>query len=543
MRQSWGLTSMCLVGLGFLGCSSDAPSARHDAGSDAPVEQDSPFNVDSDIVPEVPASPAEVPASLPDAAVVLDGAVDLAPNRVPDSNPVPDAEVTSQPEGGVALDTAASVAGDDFVSNVKITVHPQTKTILLVTWTQVVPADRTWIEFSFAGAEPMRSRGSEGTVAAHRDVILGVPEETLVDVRVVSRVGGTDYRTSIYQGTTGAIPAIMPRPTFVSYDAKLATPARWMFGAVEDSVGGCTDFTCYYNSLFWVYIMDRQGRIVWYWTDPTSDSSHAYPRLALDGEYIVVDYGRVGDTGVVKMTLDRAYYEWVPIPYVDDAVNVTADGSILYMSGGVLRELGRDGTARSIWRCPSEHMECYCNAVHWNAKDDTVLLSFPGPSIVVEVDRKTGDVVGQYGNLEGSYAFVPSGWLFQFPHSPTITPQGTLLVSTHLPEFPFGSPIGPNQHAFEEFEIDRAAATLTLKWSYSEAPEFAASKGFALRLAGGNTLVNYGSGGVIREVTADKKTVFEVKWDVPEGDDYFNKMVGENLLIDDLYALNGGGPK
>jgi hypothetical protein len=55
--------------------------------------------------------------------------------------------------------------------------------------------------------------------------------------------------------------------------------------------------------------------------------------------------------------------------------------------------------------------------------------------------------------------------------------------------------------------------------------------------------VNYGSGGVIREITPDRKAVFEVKFDVATGDDYYNKMVGDTLLVDDLYALNGGGPK
>ena len=29
----------------------------------------------------------------------------------------------------------------------------------------------------------------------------------------------------------------------------------------------------------------------------------------------------------------------------------------------------------------------------------------------------------------------------------------------------------------------------------------------------------------------------------PTGDDYFNKMVGHNVLLNDLYALNGGGPR
>ncbi len=47
---------------------------------------------------------------------------------------------------------------------------------------------------------------------------------------------------------------------------------------------------------------------------------------------------------------------------------------------------------------------------------------------------------------------------------------------------------------------------------------------------------------MIREITIDKRTAWHVKFDVPQGDDFYNKMVGHNELIDDLYALNGGGP-
>ena len=62
------------------------------------------------------------------------------------------------------------------------------------------------------------------------------------------------------------------------------------------------------------------------------------------------------------------------------------------------------------------------------------------------------------------------------------------------------------------------------------------------RLANGNTLGNFGEGGVIRELTPDMKTVFYVKFDVPTGNDFFNKMVCNNVFVDDLYALNGTGP-
>jgi len=98
-------------------------------------------------------------------------------------------------------------------------------------------------------------------------------------------------------------------------------------------------------------------------------------------------------------------------------------------------------------------------------------------------------------------------------------------------------------HAFMEFEIDRQNRRLVEKWIYNEGPEWAMYKGMAMRLPNGNTLANYGTGGVIREITPDQKTAFWVKFDSPRGNDFFNKMVGHNVLIDDLYALNGGGPR
>ena len=73
--------------------------------------------------------------------------------------------------------------------------------------------------------------------------------------------------------------------------------------------------------------------------------------------------------------------------------------------------------------------------------------------------------------------------------------------------------------------------------------EWPRAKGMAIRLANGNTLANFGEGGVIRELTPDMQTVFYVKFDVATGSDFFNKMVNHNVFVDDLYALNGSGPK
>ena len=404
----------------------------------------------------------------------------------------------------------------------------------------------------------MTSRAVAGATGAHRDVVLGVPASTAVTLRIVSRMAGTDYKTKDYMGTTGAIPSGMPKPTVSMYDATAASPERYLLGAVENSPNTCTSDSCYFYSTWWLYILDRQGRVVWYYADGSTDVM-SFPQKARDGEYLFVEkraFSTTGTPSVLKMTLDRQTYNTpVMVPYLSDGVDMTSDGSLLYDTeermrpNSELRQMTRDGTVTTIWKCPTTGMfnNCYSNVVSWDPATDTVLLSFPESNNVAQIDRETGTLVATYGSGTGSYAFSPTPWSLVWQHFANISPQGTLLVSTHLPQYTKDSAAGPNQHAFEEFMIDRTNKRLVRTWIYgdstSDGPEWAASRGEAVRLSNGNTLINYGTGGVIREVTPAKKTVFYVKWDITSSNDYFNKLVGHDFLIDDLYTLNGGGPK
>lgn len=472
-------------------------------------------------------------------------------------------------EGGTAGDAGSSGAagtmagnggtggmdtsGDAYAGEVDITVHDEVNTILVVTWTQLMAADEVFLEFTFEEGNVMRSRPKPGGAGAHRDVVLGVPGDTLVTVRVVSKVGEVEHPSSNYEGETDPVPSGMPEPTVVDYDAELASPDRFMFGAVEDSDGGCNNQSCYYHTTFWVYIMDRKGRIVWYYADPASNATSSFQRIARDGEYIWIEkrpFAGGGSRGVLKMTLDWEYSEEIPVPNLSDCIDVTDDGSLLFDTNNtphLLREMTADGDFRTIWDCTA-HFEqgftCYSNTVNWNPLDDTVVMSFPYEKTVIEIDRQSGEVVGQYGEAPGSYAFSPSSWEFGFQHFANITPDGTLLVSSHMPghDGENATPVA-GEHAFMEFTINRTTETLEEKWIYNEGEEWAMFKGMAIRLPNGNTLGNYGTGGVIREITPDKQSAFTVKFDVPNGNDFYNKMVGHNVLIDDLYALNGGGPE
>jgi len=306
--------------------------------------------------------------------------------------------------------------------------------------------------------------------------------------------------------------------------------------------------------------MDRQGRIVWYYADPASHDVSSFPRPAPDGDYLFVEkraYGLGGTPSVLKMTLDReTYTQSVSIPLLSDCVDMTNAGAILYdteeraRGNAELREIDRQGTDRLVWACNKAFgasFQCYSNTVTWVPATDTVMLSFPEEATIAEIDRKTGTLVATYGARAGSYAFSPSPWSFEWQHSASISTDGTFLVSSHLPSYDRFATAAPNHHAFEEFDVDRTNKKLTRKWLYgdgsTDGPEWAYSRGEISRLSNGNFLVNYGTGGVIREVTPDKKTVFYVKFDVATGNDYYNKLVGRTLLVDDLYKLNGGGPK
>lgn len=457
--------------------------------------------------------------------------------------------------GTAGMPTAGSGGGattsDAYATDVEIAVHDDVNTILVVTWTQAMAAEEVWLEFTFEEGNVMASRPKSGEAGPHRDVVLGVPGDTDVTVRVMSRAGGADYRSSDYTGHTDPVPSGMPEPTVVDYDPSIASPDRYLFGSVEDSPDSVQQSrNNYYSGQFWLYIMDRKGRIVWYYNNPANNASSTFQRMARDGgEYIWIDQGRRGDQGVIKMTLDHEYFETIDVP-VGDCIDVTEEGTLLYDVDGELFEWTEGGGSRSIWSCHAElelEPNCYSNTVNYNPDTDSVVMSFPEPGAVVEIDRQSGEMVGYYGNQQGAWAFdppltmPPEEWRFGIQHFPNITAAGTLLVSSHLPPHDtFQSAPSPNEHSFVEFRINRDTETLTEIWRYTEGPEWPHAKGMAIRMANGNTLANYGTGGVIREITPTKQTAFMVKWDIPGNEDFYNKMVGHNELIDDLYALNGG---
>ena len=290
----------------------------------------------------------------------------------------------------------------------------------------------------------MTSRPAAGVTGAHRDVVLGVPASTAVTVRIVSKLGGVDYKTKDYPGMTGALPSGMPKPTVSMYDAALASPDRWMFGAVENSKGGCNNIVLLLQRRY-SGCTSSTARAGSSGTTPTGRATppSSFQRIARDGEYIWIErrpFSGSGRHSVLKMTLDGQYSQTVQVPNLSDCIDVTTDGSLLYDTDPQweLHELTKAGTNRTIWSCPTAigaSFECYSNTVNWDpARRLDPACRFLTENTVVQIDRKTGRIVGQVRRrVRELHVRSADDWSFEFQHFANISSRGTLMVSSHLP--------------------------------------------------------------------------------------------------------------
>jgi hypothetical protein len=144
----------------------------------------------------------------------------------------------------------------------------------------------------------------------------------------------------------------------------------------------------------------------------------------------------------------------------------------------------------------------HANGLKHDAATDTYLLTLANPALVAEIDAATGMPLRTFGP---GGAFRPadegSGW--RWPHDASFTPEGHLLAfATHATNDTRGA---------LELEVG-ADGHLHAVWSHGFTEDVPGhALGQAIRLDSGNTLVNFGDGGVLREVTPDGEVVWEVE--------------------------------
>jgi len=422
------------------------------------------------------------------------------------------------------------------IEDLWISEHAQVSTMLEVYWTQLEEVDSVWVEFGLEGEPVLTTPATQGSTGDHHALLLGLPADTSAQVRVVNQRGDELLHSATLHPTTGSLPDDLPVPSLTHHDPELITPEPWLVGSL-----GINDQN-WYAGPWYLYAMDRQARIVWYWAVPEGRAT-MHARVALDGDHLLFEETTIylGDQGkgslLHRMGLDLERDELIDASGLGSTFAETADGTILFDSYTddpliCLDELFDDGSRRRIWTCTEWLMQhdgqrpsaCDPNETLWFPETDSVIWSMWPNDTAVEIDRKTGEILAQWGSLEGSWRFDPPTAGFDMQHYPYFTDAGTLLVSTHVPG-------RSDQHRAREYEVDRDEQVLREIWSYGdEVPHYPTYAGEALRHEGGNTLINYGSDGAMREITPDKTTAWQVDWDS-------GYLLGHVTLVDDLYAL------
>ena len=419
-----------------------------------------------------------------------------------------------------------------------IGLHPDMVTIVQGLWTVERGVDRCWLRYSFEDDAWFDTPARSCEPGDHTQAVLGVPQQQALQVQLVLELDGEEHPGPLQAIATGSLPEALLSPALEASTPSLSGGDPWVLLAIEDFDGA------YYDGPYWQLIVDRQGRVVWYRALPSGLSS-TFPRPSRDGTHVVTErvdrFGLAGGQAAIiqRLSLDLERSQELEVPGLRFPWDEAADGSIYYFDRqqegeAWLSRLLPDGSHERLWDCAAWIVDrctdtwcCEANAVVVQPERGSLLWSMWATDTVLEIDLTTTTVLHSWGRLEGSWATDPGDAVFELQHYPNFTPDGTLVVSTHTADM--------RMHQLaREFELDEQAQMLRQVWSHSaDVDHYAQYQGEAVRLTNGNTLLNYGSAGVLQELTAQGEIAWSIAWPEPW-------MLGHTTLVADLYALTEG---
>lgn len=432
--------------------------------------------------------------------------------------------------------TPTETMGTVTKNGISVWLDSAVKSMVWVQWDQKADS-MAHLEYSFDDGVWLSSPTEPASSGTNQRLLVGIPFDTLVDIRLVADDGGTVVGPD---ARTGANPRFedhdLPQADLRSGDdTRWYASGHYLLTSINDHDGGWRDGTYY------TIVLDRQGRTVWakaapdkHWTlyatvDPITRDHFLWDEST---KWSSTDNG--AGSMIHRAYLDREiesiatvglHHEWVELP---DGTLAWGSVSPEHSTTEALVELAPGATdATPIWTCGDAWPgvgHCESNGLFYEPSTNRYLYSFYTNNTLVEVNRGTGDTAWWAGGVAGGYAFDPVSSQFAWQHGVSYTPKGTLLVSTK------SAVTGGDITTYvREYTVDHANQTLHQEWS-CDSEAYASTNGDAWRLPNDNTLHIVGAAGQIKEYAPDCTVV----WHLDFGDDY---LLGRGEFVDDLYSL------
>ena len=436
-----------------------------------------------------------------------------------------------------ALLTGCPKPEDSGVEGPWVEIDPTVGSVLWLHWDQA-EADTMHAEYRADGGDWLRTPEIECEPGPQRLALLGLPYDAEVEIELHRLVRFGIAEPELSGAHTDPLPAGLPAVEVLTTEPALQDPdIPWVLGAIDHPGEAGTPEGS------WAFILDRAGRIVWALETPAFRFT-LHPRISADGAAILMDLNshfgafdrgaasqvqRVGIDGVVQRTWDTPglHHPFTDLP----------DGSMAWGAWGegleTLEIIDPEGAQRTLWDCGPYHAAqglpdtpCSSNTLSWDEASGSFLFSFYTTHTMVRIDGESGETLHHWGQMPGSWDFEPAESGFVWQHGGYLTDAGTLLVSMRRDAL-------AEETVAREYSLDPAGEILEQTWSYGQGEGlYAQELGEAIRLPGGNTLLNYGTGMRLREVSTEG----EIAWDLSLSP---GSMLGRSEPIRDLYALLG----
>ncbi len=395
-------------------------------------------------------------------------------------------------------------AGDFEITVVRSEVVP---TVFTVTWTSE-EAGLGWVEFGpdVEYGRVTATDTEEGT--EHRIVVAGVPAASVWHLRAVTESAGVQLASDDVEIESGA-----------------ASPSLPTFTATGKRDHGGNLIAPVFSDHPFVLGLDGEGRFTWWWEGESNDV-YTRARLSLDARAIVfnrfdedrsIDRGAIyrvslDGTEVSEIPAELSHHDFVELPeggYAYLKIDVREYGDERTVVGDSLVEIDETGAlVTEVWNAwdawtppddlslgfyPQGEDWLHCNTLEYDADRGVYLVSVRNESMVMEIDRATGELLWTMGGDDSSLALT-SGTAFEHQHAPLRDEKGM---------FVFDNRDGDARSYVRHYAVDQDAGTYTEDWTF-DGPEgnWVALLGDVIPYDDGGKLLAWGTAGFINEIDA-----------------------------------------